>query len=99
MFDAGRVIEKSFDSKAQTWTVKCKDPCVHGEKGSIIWYDDAHSLAPKYQLARHNKLLGVGMWKVDNLPVPEPDGDPHATDRKAMWEAISNWHVKSYRVL
>ena len=57
-----------------------------------MWYDDATTLTPKFQLAGKNKLRGVGIWKVDNLPQAKDGKDPHAAEREAMWAAVKGWH-------
>jgi len=91
----GLVTEKRYDNSSQSWVVTCKSACDQSNpsnKGDIVWYDDAISLAPKYALARNNNLLGVGMWSVEKLPLPGIGGeDPHKVERNAMWDAISSW--------
>ena len=90
----GRVTKKEYDNAAQSWKITCKGQCSPERGGgSVVWYDDATSLAPKYKLAADHGLLGVGMWSVDKLPVPQrgDSSDPHAAERKAMWAAIANW--------
>ena len=64
----GLVTKKQYDNTSQSWFITCKSACDQSDKskkGNIVWYDDATSLAPKYALARDSKLLGVGMWSVD----------------------------------
>jgi glucosylceramidase len=86
---------KTIDQDSQSWVLKCNSNCIEGQKfGKTVWFDDATTLTPKYQLASDNNLLGVGMWSVDKLPIPEADGsDPHKNERDAMWTAISNWET------
>jgi len=67
--------------------------CLDGKKGKKVWYDNATTLTPKFQLAGKNKLRGVGVWKVDNLPQGKDGKDPHAAERKAMWEAVKGWQA------
>ena len=93
VFDQHRVSKKEFDSDSSTWKIDCKNnACVHDKKGGSIWYDDAKSLAPKYELAKSKGLRGVGIWEIDNLPVPGSNGDPHAMEREEMWNALANWN-------
>ena len=84
-----------FAIDSSSWKIDCKSRCVDDDKikGNVIWYDDAKSLKPKYNLARDNKLYGVGIWKIDNLPIPDDKGnDPHQKERNDMWETLSNWN-------
>lgn len=94
----GLVTKKEFDATSQSWKITCKqecdvDPGDKSKSGNVVWYDDNVSLAPKYRLARDHGLLGVGMWKADNLPVPDEHGnDPHKVQRQAMWTAVAAWN-------
>ena len=93
VFDQHRVSKKVLDSDSSTWKIDCKNnACVHDKKGGSIWYDDAKSLTPKYDLAKSKGLRGVGIWEIDNLPVPGSSGDPHAAEREEMWNALANWN-------
>ena len=60
-----------------------------GHSASKAWYDDAETLSPKFELAGKNKLRGVGMFKVDDLPTE----DKHAELRAAMWKAVKDWQT------
>ena len=64
---------------------------LDGEGGlHQVWYDDAETLGPKFQLAGKHSLRGVGMWKVDDLPTPAKDGaDPHAAGGSAGNGAVA----------
>ena len=84
----GRVKSKTLDKDSQTWKITCNGACVDGKKGGEIWIDDATTLAPKYELAKKNKLRGVGVWEADKLPT---DGK-HEDERKAMWAALAGWN-------
>ena len=84
---AGRVKSKTLDKSSMTWKIVCNGACVDGKKGGEIWIDDATTLAPKYQLAKDNKLRGVGMWTADNLPTDAA----HAKELNDMWAAIAAW--------
>lgn len=93
VFDEKRVSKKTFDQDSSTWKIDCNhDACVHDKKGGSIWYDDAKSLSPKYDLAKHKDLRGVGVFQIDNLPFPNDGQDPHAKEREDMWNALSNWN-------
>jgi di-N-acetylchitobiase len=83
----GRVKSKTLDKDSQTWKIVCNGACVDGKKGGEIWIDDATTLAPKYALAKQNKLRGVGVWEADKLPTD----DKHDKERKAMWAALAAW--------
>lgn len=76
--------------KDKSWKLECKGTCDPDgkNKGGTVWFDDAETLAPKYQLARDNGLLGVGVWKIDSLPY---DGS-HDEERDAMWAALAAWN-------
>jgi hypothetical protein len=94
----GLVAKKELDKTAMSWKITCKGSCdvESGKGGNVVYYDDAETLAPKYALAREHGLLGVGMWKADNLPVPDDKGhDPHKAERQAMWSAIASWKNKT----
>lgn len=71
----------------KSWKLVCKEECISGHKGGVIWYDDADTLKEKYNLARDNKLKGVGVWKLDSAPY---DGK-HDKERDAMWSALGGW--------
>ena len=87
-----RVVKKQLDRDSQTWKIDCNGACVDGKKGGTIWFDDATTLAPKYQLAHSNKLLGVGVWQANALPVPSNGSDPYAKQRTDMWSALAAWN-------
>lgn len=87
-FDAGIVTKKQKDKDSLSWTIDCKGECLKDKKGGKVWYDDAETLTPKFSLAGKNKLRGVGIWKVDNLP----SSSKHADLRTAMWKAVSGWN-------
>ena len=92
VFDQDRVSKKDMDTDSDTWKIDCKNnACVHDKKGGSIWFDDAKTLPEKYQLAKKNGLRGVGIWKIDNLPIPSSSGDPHQKEREEMWSALVNW--------
>mmetsp|Transcript_32856 Transcript_32856/g.55777 ORF Transcript_32856/g.55777 Transcript_32856/m.55777 type:complete len:344 (+) Transcript_32856:2376-3407(+) len=88
----GRVKKREMDKTAKSWVLHCHGACMDGKKGEVIWYDDAETLKPKYQIAKDHGLLGVGMWAVDKLPIPNGSDDPFKSEREAMWNAITNWN-------
>ena len=90
-FDAGIVTKRVHDKDSNSWKIDCRTSCLPGRPGRTVWYDDATTLTPKFQLAGSHGLRGVGMWKVDDLPVPANGSDPHAAERIAMWAAVSGW--------
>ena len=94
-FDWGIVTKKVKDQDSLSWKIDCSSGCKDRGSGlgiSSVWYDDAETLRPKFALAGQKALRGVGMWRVDSLPVPAADGsDPHAAEREAMWAAIKAW--------
>lgn len=53
-----------------------------------VWYDDANSLALKYQVAVTNNLLGIGFWNLDCLDYSSTDPVVER-QTKAMWAAVS----------
>eukprot|EP00912_Choanoflagellata_sp_UC4_P000993 UC4_evm2s611 len=82
---------------SQSWKITCNGNCnvdpTTNHSGGVIWYDDAQTLAPKYALARNKSLLGVGVWKIDDLPSPDITGkDPHKLQREAMWNTLAAWN-------
>jgi len=90
----GKVVEKSFDQESLSWKIKCDGVCSLDSKdhGNTVYFDDASTLQTKYQVAKNASLLGVGVWKVDDLPIPDSSGgDPDAKERKDMWAAIAAW--------
>jgi len=89
LYDNGKISHHSYNNDSDTWIAECKSTCIDKNKGNVIWYDDARSLAPKYKLAKHYKLHGVGMWKADSLPTSAS----HAEECKEMWKTISMWNV------
>ena len=94
IMDQKHLVSKVYlDTDSQSWVLKCTSNCFPGHKGgNTIWFDDATTLKPKFQLAKDNQLLGVGMWSMDKLPLPKANGsDPHKAEREAMWAAISRW--------
>lgn len=48
-----------------------------------VWYDDAESLTPKYQLAKDMGLRGVGPYRFDQV---DPIGQPEIF--KSMYDAM-----------
>jgi spore germination protein YaaH len=90
--DAKKFKSKTFDRKSSTWKAECVSggclPSKSGKHGSEIWFDDAQSLVSKYSLAGSNKLRGVGVWEITDLPV----GDKYASERDAMWAALARWN-------
>lgn len=87
--DDGKVKEQSSDKDSLSKIIKCDGDCLDGKKGSKVWYDDAETLGPKFALAGTNKLRGVGIFKVDDLP----QEDKHADERDAMWKAVKDWQA------
>ena len=90
--DRGVVTNQTLDADSLSWRMECSEGCLAGEKGRVVWYDDATTLRPKFQLAGERTLRGVGMWHAGKLP----QADKHADAREAMWSAISSWQVTSF---
>lgn len=85
-----KIKQLTLMDKDKSWKLVCKGACDPDgkDKGGVVWFDDAETLAPKYQLAHDNSLLGVGVWKIDSLPY---DGS-HDKERDAMWTALAGWN-------
>ena len=99
MNEPGKVVEKKMDEDSLSWRIKCDGVCSLDTKkdhGNVVYFDDASTLASKYEIARKAKLHGVGMWKADDLPLPNATGDdPNKKEREAMWAAIAAWDNSS----
>ena len=70
----------SFDEKSSTWIFHCDGLCKEGIRATEIWFDDAVSLAPKYELVSKYGLKGLGMWEASSA-----GGAP---DEAEMWAAL-----------
>lgn len=70
----------TFDEVSSTWIFHCDGYCKEDSRATEIWFDDAVSLAPKYDLVRKYGLKGVGMWEASKV-----DGAPDEAD---MWAAL-----------
>ena len=88
-----RIKSKTLDQASQTWKVVCNGKCRDdGKPGDVIWFDDAQTLKPKYELAKKYKLRGVGAWQFSDLPLPDDNGnDPYQKERNDMLAAIAAW--------
>jgi spore germination protein YaaH len=93
--DKHKVKSRVLDKDSQTWVLTCNGPCLDGKKGGKIWFDDAQTLQPKYQLAHDHKLRGVGVWEITKLDY----SGKHELERKAMWATLAAWNNRSFHAM
>lgn len=75
----------TWEDDPKSWRLACNGECLPGTSPATeIWYEDATTLAPKYQLARQYALQGVGMWNADDL-----DFVQFPTQSRAVWQAMT----------
>lgn len=81
---AGSKGNLTFVERGSVWRFQCGGRCTEDDRSTEIWFDDATSLAPKYQVALEAGLLGVGMWEASHLNYSASEG----AEAKGMWDAL-----------
>ncbi len=57
-----------------------------------VWMGDPDTLSIKYELARDERLLGIGMWNVDYLDYAANASKVVQQDTKDMRDAMHRFH-------